>query len=211
MFNPYSCRPIGSGRFEEHLKDIQTTRWYETELQEERTENVSRLCENCHAPWYEKDPKEDPWANLAWAIVISAFIDYLDEYEHKIRLNPATDRMFLVYESRCIYLENSYFRGNPALEQIFDKMLIHVCWQGIDEIQRCKKRLMSVIGWTKRPDTIKQTREERAAEKQAAAEERFKKLFAQFADHYDFSDEDFGPEDLWNFKETFYENGGKSK
>ena len=188
MFNPYSCRPIGSGRFEEHLKDIQTARWYETELREDETDNVSRLCENCHSPWYEKDPKEDPWENLAWAIVISAFIDYLDAYEEKIKRNS------LMYENKCIWLEK-YFHGSPTLERLFELMLINVCWQGIDEIQRCKKRLMSTIGWIKRPDAIKKTREERAAEKQAAAEEQFRKLFAQLEAQY--PEDDFGIADIY--------------
>ena len=32
MLNPYAVRPIGSERFYEHLKDIQTRSYYNTEL-----------------------------------------------------------------------------------------------------------------------------------------------------------------------------------
>ena len=181
MLNPYSCRPIGTARFEEHLRDVQTSRYYATEMPEEKTEDLWRLCEDCHAPWYEEDPKEDPWVNLYWAIVISAFIDYLTVYEK--RITTQEDRpSYWIFESRCISLENDYFRQNEILEQYFDRLLIGVCWQGIDAIEQCRKRLMREIGWLRRPNEMtpeaKAAKEWQKERKQKRAEERFRKLFA---------------------------------
>ena len=187
MFNPYSCRPIGSARFEEHLKDVQTVQYYATEMPEVRSENVWRLCEGSHTPWYREDPKEDPWMNLYWAIVLSAFIDYLEEYDKKISMGP-DEPAYWVFESRCIDLENVYFRKDPALERIFNRLLIDVCWKGRYEIERCIKRMKLAIGWLKRPDKkteeAKLAKEWQAAQKQKRAEERFKKLFAQMEEQY---------------------------
>lgn len=152
MFNPYSCRPVGSARFEEHLKDVQTRQFYDTACpKEESMDNLWQLCEGSHLPWYEYDPKEDPYMNLMWAIVICTIIDYLDAYAQKLELG-ISDPKYWIWESRCIQLENEYFRKNPTLEVIFDKLLQAVCWQGEYEIEQCQKRLMRVNGWLKRPD-----------------------------------------------------------
>ena len=189
MFNPYNCRPVGSRRFEEHLKDVQASQWYASEFMGDREENLYRLCENSHKPWHQEDAKEDPWTNLVVAIVIDALLDYLDEYEKKIKTD-SNRPSYWIHESHCISLENDYFRkGGPMLEMLFDKMLKHVCWQGIDEIRKCKKRLMLMNGWIRRPDSSKKTREERMAEKQAAAEERFRQLFMQL--EKDFPEDDY--------------------
>ena len=189
MFNPYSCRPIGSNRFEEHLLDVQASQYYATELPEGKTEDAWRLCEGSHAPWYREDPKEDPWTNLYWAIVISAFIDYLEHYEKKITTDP-NKPSYWIYESRCISLENDFFRKSETLESYFDRLLIGVCWKGANDIEQCRKRLMREIGWLKRPN--QKTKEAiEAAEwqkerKQKRAEERFRKLFAQMEERYSF-------------------------
>ncbi len=53
---------------------------------------------------------------------------------------------------------------------------------------------MQIIGWMKKPDTTRATRAELAAEKQAAEEERYRKLFAHPEE--DFPEDDFGIGDL---------------
>ena len=150
MFNHYAVRPVGSDRFFDHLKDVQARSWYDMELPEE-PEDIARLCEKAHAPWKETDVRSDPWQNLYYAILINAMIDYLDEYEAKLEIGPGNPQ-FWVHESRCLSLENGYFRDDDFLSSIFDKLLVGVCWAGVDEIRRCRERLKRVIGWVKRPD-----------------------------------------------------------
>lgn len=203
MFNPFQCRPIGSGRFEEHLKDVQTSKYYETEIPKEKMETAWHSCENCHLPWHEDDGKEEPWANLYWAIVINAFIDYLDEYERKISCH-AHDKDFWIHESRCIQMENDYFRTNDDLEWIFDQMLVRVCWRGQHEIDRCRKQLKMAIGWLKRPDMTQKSRKEMEEERQSRAEERFQKLWAVLE-----SDIDFTPEEIAMYHENDYKTRRK--
>lgn len=150
MFNPYNCRPIGSERFLEHLKDVQTSSLYDSEFQN-APEFLTDLHVGGHVPWQQAEIKEDPYTRLYWAIVAGALIEYLEAYDRKLAVSPDKPS-YWINESRCLTLENDYFRTNPTLEAIFDGLLINVCWLGREEIQNCRKRLMRAIGWLKRPE-----------------------------------------------------------
>ena len=84
------------------------------------------------------------------AIVASTFIEYLSEYRSKtIREEKyGRDAAYWVHNSRCIDLENFYFRQNDFLSKVFDDLLEYICWEGVNEIEKCIDRLQVFIRWT---------------------------------------------------------------
>lgn len=149
MYNPYNVRPIGSEKFLEHLKDAQTKGYYETKnIYEE--ENIKT---NLHGsiPWGEKDNTNDGYTSLMMAIIADAIQEYLCYYYHRNRIEEkeGRDTLYWVYNSRCIELENGYFRRNPFLEEIFDKLLTNVCWEGNEAIDDCFNRMQKLLRWSK--------------------------------------------------------------
>lgn len=149
MFNPYAVRPIGSDRFLEHLNDIQTERYYATEMPAVEF----KVTLHGWLPWREPEAP-DPYYSLMMAVIGSAFMEYLNCYERKIRcLKHHDEASYWVWNSACIDLENSYFRRDPGLEVLFDKLLQNVCWEGTQEIEKCKRELSRMLRWTKRANS----------------------------------------------------------
>ena len=147
MFNPYAVRPIGSDRFLEHLKDIQTTSYYGTEFAFDLP-----ILASGHVPWGKPNKKKmDGWEELCLAIIANAFIDYLEAYKEKTLILDQFGQTagYWVWNSRCISLENTWFRKNPFLEYCFDCLLLNVCWEGVDEIERCIKRFHGYLRWAR--------------------------------------------------------------
>ena len=151
MFNPYACRPIGTKRFEEHLKDVQTERYYATEMTT-KTDDIPETEMICGKPPWKTDIRHDNngWQNLATAIFVLTILDYLDCYlKRNHALREDLQGKYTLYESYCLELENEYFRVDPYREMIFDKLLYAVCWMGDQEIRRCMTRMKYMLRWTK--------------------------------------------------------------
>lgn len=143
MFNPYACRPIGSDIFFEHLRDCQARSYYDTELQE------TGYSLHGSTPW-DNTPEYDGWAKLALAIMYGSFLDYLTYYQNRNRAEKeGDDKNYVYWNSKCLDLENRYFRRNHELEKIFDRMLRDVCWKGNNKIDKSRKALIGALGWTK--------------------------------------------------------------
>lgn len=146
MLNPYAVRPIGSAKFLEHLKDIQTEQYYNTESPDEPALELS----GCF-PWqrYERHAM-DGSDELMLAITAMTFIDYLEAYRQKLIIEEEEGQSgsYWTWNSRCLVLENEYFRKTPFLAYCFDKLLENVCWEGISEIEKCIKRMGQLLRWT---------------------------------------------------------------
>lgn len=147
MFNTYAVRPIGSETFLEHLKDIQVRSFYDTVFPFNAAAEVHGT-----VPWGSHDAS-NPYVCLATAIIANAMLEYLHYYKQKEHfLDIHDDRMYWAYNSRCIQMENDYFRRNKTLERLFDLLLENVCWEGIYEIERCQRRIRNVLRWTKKAE-----------------------------------------------------------
>jgi hypothetical protein len=147
MFNSYAVRPIGSAKFFEHLKDIQTEQYYNTESSDEPMLELSG-----YFPWQRYDRHAMEGADeLLLAVTAMTFIDYLDAYRNKLLIENEEGQSgsYWVWNSRCIALENEYFRKTPFLTYCFDKLLENVCWEGVAEIEKCICRMNSLLRWTK--------------------------------------------------------------
>lgn len=148
MFNPYAVRPIGSRQFEEHLKDIQTDKWYEQDYGKDMGAEDLMFVHG-YLPWDDGTvPDVNPWRKLWIAIVTLTVIDYLDIYLKRNECLFQDDEPgYWVQESMCLDLENNFFRRGEFTELIFDKLLANVCWMGDEEIIACKKRMNRVLQW----------------------------------------------------------------
>lgn len=147
MFNPYAVRPIGSQKFEEHLKDIQTSKWYEFDYGKD-TEVQDCMFLHGYLPWDTagNDPFEAPWRKLWIVIVVMAIQDYLEFYQKRNACLFEDDEPgYQVWESKCLDLENNFFRKGDFTEIIFDKLLTGICWMGGDEIHACQKRMNRLL------------------------------------------------------------------
>lgn len=161
MFNPYAVRPIGSPKFYEHLKDIQTTQYYNTETKEDLKLHLTGSL-----PWENHERKSmDGSEELIFAIVVMTFLDYLGSYRQKLIIEEeyGQNDSYWVWNSRCIVLENEFFRRQGEfITFCFDKLLERVCWEGICEIEKCMKRMENLLRWT---NTAKKCRAARKGEK----------------------------------------------
>lgn len=150
MFNPYFARPIGSERFEKHLLTLMVQG---NELQKEAADLVAeipytlRLMEHDPVNW---DPIDEGWRLLGLSIYAMAISDYLQEYEMRLRLEDEGRYSYAeVHESRCLTLENEYFRTTDDGEIMIDCLLREICHnqkdrymkQRIDRIHDTHKRI----------------------------------------------------------------------
>lgn len=149
MFNPYSVRPIGSTKYEEYLMDIQTAHYYgfpEWWHGEDTPIHEEGLYAKADIP----KPDDSPWTQLMTAIIASSMLDYCEFYRRKLcAMRKNNMKEFTLWESRCLELENEYFRFHPGLGDILDKLLSFVCWLGEEDIEKCQRRLRRLLRWTK--------------------------------------------------------------
>lgn len=149
MFNNFNVRPIGSDKFLEHLKDAQAKSFYNTSLPCEET--IDTDFHGC-APWVnnKSNIEDDNYASLVIAIIANAMMEYLYYYYYRTleEYNKGRTGHYWFLNSRCIELENSYFRRNPFLEELFDALLKNVCWEGTAEMEQCMKRLRGLLRWS---------------------------------------------------------------
>lgn len=151
MFNPYAVRPIGSERFFEHLKDVQTEQYYNLKPEDEQDIVLTGWF-----PWKHYDKHLlDGADELVIAVAAMAFIDYLEAYREKLIIENMKGRngAYWFYNSRCLVLENEYFRKSLFLNDCFDKLLENICWEGISEIDKCIVRMKSLLRWVNTPNT----------------------------------------------------------
>ena len=144
MFNSYSVRPVGSKRFEEHIQDIMVSRYYER-----GEENETDLCiDHAEAPWgSSRTVMDDGWDRLTAAVISLAILDYTDAYMHKVHCQQTgDDAHYWVWESRCIELENFFFKENE-LDYIFEGVL-EKCQEGGKELRNMEKRICETIFWS---------------------------------------------------------------
>lgn len=155
MFNPYHARPIGSERFEEHLKALMIEG---IETQKAAKEAIPEYPVIPRAFCQEKrsyfDPIMEGYIRLANAVLAQAIYDYLDEYEHRLQLEDrdCTPSAY-VYECRCLTIENEYFRQDDDRSALLDGVLRYVVHNPDDitihrrmrRIQESKRRLNKII------------------------------------------------------------------
>ena len=127
MFNPYFARPIGSEQFERHLLTLMEKGEQEAKEAAEVLHEIPislKVEEHDPVRW---DPVDECWKLLALMVKAQAILDYLDEYEHRLRCEDRGDFASAeVHESRCLTMENEYFRQTDEGEWMIDSLLREV-------------------------------------------------------------------------------------
>lgn len=123
-FNPYSTRPIGSAKYEEHLLDVFTKTYYDQPDFYEH-EDLEKVASTGRRIWNgsSHDPFSDPASKLAIAVIMQSVEDYLQAYSNRERAREEGSSRDIVYDSQCIQLENDFFRTNNFTEHILDTIL----------------------------------------------------------------------------------------
>lgn len=130
MFNPYHARPIGSEKFENHLLTLMIEG---IETQKASLEAIPQYPVTYHAAPDECprfDPIDEGYKKLAFAVYALAIYDYLDNYEKMLErdnIGGDLDAAYMVYKSRCLALENEYFRIDEDRSAMLDLILRKVC------------------------------------------------------------------------------------
>ena len=121
MFNAYAVRPIGSARFEEHLLDIMTSRQYAGLPRGQ--EDFSRFTP-AGSRLYHSVRTLDPGDLLVTAVAGQSVCDYLLYYVlRKIAEIEGNPGNYVLYDSRCLDLENGFFRKSLVMETLFEELL----------------------------------------------------------------------------------------
>lgn len=156
MFNPYHARPIGSEAFEKHLAALMIEGIETQNAVKEALPEYKVVPEAAKNGTVLSDPITEGYKALDTAILAQAIVDYLTEYEARLKaertdwLNPRA----LVHTSRCLELENEYFREDEGHAMILDYILRHVihCSPVIDErlnaIRKLRSRIKVTVGWS---------------------------------------------------------------
>ena len=121
MFNAYAVRPIGSARFEEHLLDIMTSRHYAGLSRGQ--EDLSRIAP-AGTRLYHSAGTQDPGDLLVTAVAGQSVCDYLLFYvQRRIAELEGNPGNYVLYDSRCLDLENGFFRKSLVMETLFEELL----------------------------------------------------------------------------------------
>ncbi len=124
------------GKSCEYIKKVAPPEWYEW------GENIKPVPGKY--PWATRtNPENEGWNKLMLAIIGYAFTDYLYEYRNReiVKAREGESSLYWVYNSHCITLENGYFRKNKYLEELFDRLLREICWEGIPAIESAINRI----------------------------------------------------------------------
>lgn len=156
MFNPYFARPIGSEQFERHLLTLMVRGDQEAKEAAEALKGYPfTLRVEEHNP-ARLDPVDEAWKLLGLAVYAMTIMDYLEQYACRLRSEDAGNLVQAeVFESRCLTLENEYFRGTEEGEWMIDSILReiihndrdHFYQQRICRIERTIRRIHRWI-WT---------------------------------------------------------------
>lgn len=138
MFNPYSIRPIGSKKFEDHVLDIMTSQYYYNEPYNKCDEDLIKLASSGSNIW-KSSPSYDPFEQLAIAVTVQAVIDYIHNYKKwKEAVYNCDYKLETLYHSYMLDSENNFFRCYSATELVFDKLLKEL--QSDEPNSLCKHR-----------------------------------------------------------------------
>lgn len=132
-------RPIGKPPFESHLLDIfSSIYWhrqipYEDDLQKEAAYG---------SPIWKSEPEIPEDMALITAVTGLAVLDYIEWWEKRECAKLAGDSgREVLCDSRCLDLENDFFRQYAVTEEIFEELLyrLHTAWSA-EEVRRQIKR-----------------------------------------------------------------------
>ena len=156
MFNPYYARPIGSLAFENHLlnlmiEGIETERAAKEAIPEYKVSPIAAKKETSFV-----DPVMEGYKALNTAIFSLAVLDYLTEYEKRLMAERESDvdPRVLVHTSRCLQLENDYFRQDEDRAAVLDYILKNVIHcstkinRRLDAIRDLKAKISRTAGWS---------------------------------------------------------------
>jgi len=150
MFNPYYARPIGSEKFEKHLLTLMIEGF---ETQKAARETIPEYPVTYRAVPGNRlrfDPIDEGYKKLAFAVYTLAIYDYLDNYEKMLEREydfSDLDAAYTVFKSRCLELENEYFRIDEDRSAMLDLILREVCHKDyyiqhrIHRIRNVKRRI----------------------------------------------------------------------
>ena len=155
MFNPYHARPIGSEKFEEHLKALMIEGIETQKAAKEVIPDYPVIPRaSCQEKRFYFDPITEGYIRLANAILAQTIYDYLEEYEERLRLEYADNLpQAYVRECRCLTIENEYFRQADDTSALLDGILRYVIHHPDDHsiphrmrrIDQAKRRLNKFI------------------------------------------------------------------
>lgn len=154
MFNPYYARPIGTEKFEKHLLSLMVEGIETEKTAREALPEIKVVPRVMPGERKRGDPVDDCWRDLNTAVLTLAIIDYLRAYRYKLKYEDSTHPQALVWFSRCVEMENGYFRKDGDREQLFDAILdkIHAAnylQEKLAIIDRIQDRLL-YVGWSGR-------------------------------------------------------------
>ena len=141
MFNPFFARPIGSDSFERHLITQMVKAEEVKNMEKEAIPEVRLILHAIQEP-ASYDPVDEGYRALATAILARALADYLECYANWLRTKDADSPMQDVYFSRCLVIENEYFRTDPARANLLNyviKNIVHKDFYIQDRIKTIKE------------------------------------------------------------------------
>lgn len=148
-FNPYSIRPIGQPKFEDHMLDVYTSAYYHRQVPyQDDLQKEAAYGE----PLWKSEQEVSPDEALIIAVTGQAVLDYIDCWEKREIAKQCDDHgQEVLFNSRCLDLENDFFRRYEVTEDLFDELLyqLHTAWS-IDwlrsSIRSCYKRFINNVG-----------------------------------------------------------------
>ena len=153
MFNPYYARPIGSEKFENHLLALMIEGFETQKAARELIPQYPITYRAAPGDYPVFNPIDEGYRKLAFAVYALAIYDYLDNYEMMLQVEYDRDDLdaaFTVFKSRCLELENKYFRVDEDRSAMLDLILREVCHKDyyiqrrIQRIRNAKRRISSL-------------------------------------------------------------------
>lgn len=139
MFNPYSVRPIGEPRYEDHLLDVFSRNFYEQAVPyEDDLKKEAGYGERLYKS--EQPPSTDEIFVIA--VIGQAVLDYVDNWEQREIAKLCGDLgREVLFNSRCLEIENEFFHQYDLTEDLFDRLLyeLHAA-RSVDELKDQLKR-----------------------------------------------------------------------
>ena len=126
MLNPFHARPIGSDRFEQHLLTEMCRAEEQKNMEKEAVPDVKLILHAVSGQTGSYNPIDEGYKALAVAIFARALADYLMEYAWCLKMHDDNNPREWVHFSRCVVLENEYFRTDQKRADIFDYVIKNV-------------------------------------------------------------------------------------
>lgn len=130
MFNPYSVRPIGSNKFEQHIQDLHVAAYYDNTIVD--NDDLEKIAVYGEKIW-KSEPENDPFEHLIIAMTVQAAIEYAQYYFLWKKAQKQGDLgKEVLYHSYMLAEENDFFRKYEITEKVFDKLLKILMFQQSD-------------------------------------------------------------------------------